>query len=88
LLRDPATAFGPIASLLRSADLTLVNLETAVTTRGTPQPKVYHFRTNPTAFTALADAGIDIANMANNHDHDYGRVGRADTLAAARPTRP
>ncbi|HEX7994919.1 MAG TPA: CapA family protein, partial [Streptosporangiaceae bacterium] len=28
LLRHPATAFGPIASLLKSADLTVVNLET------------------------------------------------------------
>ncbi len=84
LLRNPATAFGPIASLLRSADLTVVNLETAVTSRGQPQPKYYHFRTNPTAFTALRDAGVGIANMANNHVLDYGRVGLSDTLAAAR----
>src|ERR1022692_5328533 len=84
LLRHPATAFGPISSLLRSADLTLVNLETAVTSRGQPQPKYYHFRTRPAAFTALRDAGIDVANMANNHVLDYGRVGLADTMAAAR----
>jgi len=87
LLRDPATAFGPISSLLRSADLTLVNLETAITTRGKPQPKYYHFRTTPVAFTALRDAGIDVANMANNHSLDYGRVGLSDTLAAARRAR-
>ncbi len=87
LLRDPATAFGPITPLLKSADLTLVNLETAVTTGGKPQPKFYHFRTNPTAFTALRDAGIDIANMANNHVLDYGRVGLADTIAAAKNAR-
>ena len=56
LLSDPATAFGPIATVLKSADFTAVNLETAVTSRGTPQPKTYHFRTVPTAFTALRDA--------------------------------
>jgi poly-gamma-glutamate capsule biosynthesis protein CapA/YwtB (metallophosphatase superfamily) len=83
LLRNPATAFGPIAGLLRSADLTVVNLETAVTNGGKPQPKFYHFRTRPAAFTALRDAGIDIANMANNHVLDYGRTGLADTMAAA-----
>jgi len=83
LLRHPATAFGPVASLLRSADLTVVNLETAVTTQGTPQPKYYHFRTTAMAFTALRDAGVDVANMANNHVLDYGRVGLADTRAAA-----
>ena len=84
LLTNPATAFGPITGLLRSADLTVVNLETAVTDGGKPQPKFYHFRTRPAAFTALRDAGVDIANMANNHVLDYGRVGLADTLAAAR----
>jgi len=83
LLRNPATAFGPIASLLRSADLTAVNLETAVTFRGQPQPKFYHFRTSPAAFTALRDAGVDLANMANNHVLDYGQLGLADTLTAA-----
>ena len=45
LLSDPATAFGPIAAVLGSADFTAVNLETAVTSRGAPQPKTYHFRT-------------------------------------------
>lgn len=84
LLRHPATAFGPIASLLRAADLTVVNLETAVTSRGRPQPKFYHFRARPAAFTALRDAGVDVANMANNHVLDYGRTGLADTLTAAR----
>jgi len=87
LLAHPATAFGPIAALLRSADLTALNLETAVTSRGVPQPKAYHFRTTPAAFTALRDAGVDVVNMANNHVLDYGRVGLADTLAAARRAR-
>ncbi len=84
LLKDPATAFGSIASVLRQADFTAVNLETAVTSRGTPQPKTYHFRTSPVAFTALRDAGVDLVTMANNHVLDYGQAGLADTLAAAR----
>jgi poly-gamma-glutamate synthesis protein (capsule biosynthesis protein) len=87
LLSDPASAFGPIASVLRSADFTALNLETAVTERGTPQPKNYHFRTTPLAFTALRDAGVDLVTMANNHALDYGPVGLADTLAAAKTAR-
>ena len=67
LLRDPATAFGPISSVLKAADFTALNLETAVTSRGTPQPKTYHFRTTPAAFTALRDGGVDLVTMANNH---------------------
>jgi poly-gamma-glutamate synthesis protein (capsule biosynthesis protein) len=87
LLRDPATAFGPITSVLKSADFTALNLETSVTSRGRPQPKTYHFRTTPLAFTALRDAGVDLVTMANNHVLDYGRIGLADTLAAAQGAR-
>jgi hypothetical protein len=87
LLKDPATAFGRISPVLGSADLTMLNLETAVTRRGTPQPKTYHFRTRPAAFTALREAGVDVVTMANNHVLDYGQTGLADTLAAARKAR-
>ncbi len=83
-LADPATAFGPAARGLGAADLTMVNLETAVTTRGDPAPKDFHFRTPATAFTALRDAGVDVATMANNHAADYGAVGLQDTIAAIR----
>ncbi|WP_433609024.1 CapA family protein [Dactylosporangium sp. CA-139114] len=82
LLSNPATAFGPIASTLADADLTVVNLETAITTRGTPEPKTYHFRTDPRAVDALKAAGIDAVTIANNHILDYGRVGLLDTLDA------
>jgi len=87
LLKNPASAFGPVTSVLKSADFTALNFETAVTSRGTPQPKTYHFRTTPVAFTALRDAGIDLVTMANNHVLDYGQTGLADTLAAAKAAR-
>ncbi len=87
LLRDPAAAFGPVSSVLGSADFTALNLETAVTSRGVPQPKTYHFRTTAAAFTALRDAGVDLVTMANNHVLDYGQTGLADTLATARAAR-
>jgi len=74
--------FGEAAPGLGKADLTVANLETAITTRGEPQAKAYHFRTNPTALTALKDGGIDVATMANNHAADYGDQGLADTLKA------
>src|ERR1022692_5327711 len=67
LLRHPAAAFGPISSVLGAADLTMVNLETAVTSRGRPQPKQFHFLTTGKAFTAIRAAGIDLVTMANNH---------------------
>jgi poly-gamma-glutamate synthesis protein (capsule biosynthesis protein) len=83
LERDPKTAFGPIASVLRRADLAMVNLETAITTRGTAQSKSFTFRAPPTAFEALKAAGVDVVTMANNHGMDYGLVGLEDSIDAA-----
>jgi poly-gamma-glutamate synthesis protein (capsule biosynthesis protein) len=80
LLDDPATAFGPIATVFEAADVAMVNLESAVTERGTPEPKTFHFRAPATAYDALRGAGIDLASVANNHGLDYGQVGLADTL--------
>ena len=73
----------PIAPVLSSADLAVVNLETAVTERGTPAPKEFTFRAPARAFTALRAAGVDVASMANNHGLDYGPDGLTDSLAAA-----
>ncbi len=69
---------------LRDADAGFVNLETAITDRGTPGPKAYTFRAPARALTVLKAAGVDAATVANNHGLDYGRVGFADTLAASR----
>ncbi|WP_242606978.1 CapA family protein [Protofrankia symbiont of Coriaria ruscifolia] len=84
LAADPRSMFGSIAQTLGRADLAMVNLETAVTTRGTPTDKKYVFRAPPSAFNALQTAGIDIATLANNHGMDYGLDGLYDTLAGAR----
>jgi poly-gamma-glutamate capsule biosynthesis protein CapA/YwtB (metallophosphatase superfamily) len=83
LLRHPPTAVGPMAGVLAAADLAVVNLESAVTTRGTPEPKEFHFRAPATAYEAIKAAGIDAVSIANNHALDYGRVGFADTLDGA-----
>jgi poly-gamma-glutamate synthesis protein (capsule biosynthesis protein) len=87
LVANPATTFGPIAAVLRRADLAVVNLESAITERGTPAPKDFTFRAPPSALTALKEAGVDVATMANNHGLDFGPVGLRDSLAAARAAR-
>jgi len=91
LLEHPRGALGPITRTLADADLTMVNLESAITERGTPEAKElevpsqrYHFRTSPAALSALDEAGVDVVTMANNHGADYGPVGLKDTLAAIR----
>ena len=74
-----------VASLLRPADLTIANLECAVSTRGTPVPgKQYTFRGRPSALSAAARAGIDLVSLANNHSLDFGSVALLDTVRHAR----
>ena len=91
LLEHPVGALGPITRTLADADLTMVNLESAITGRGTPEAKLlerpadrFHFRTSPAALDVLAEAGVDVVTLANNHGADYGPVGLTDTLRAIR----
>ena len=81
-----------MAPVMSQADITMVNLETSITTRGSPEPKAFTFRAPASAFTALAAAGVDVVTMANNHGRDFGAVGprrhaRCDQVrAGSRPS--
>lgn len=84
-LEPLVTEPGSLAELkpyLGAADLAMVNLETAITDRGSPEPKKFHFRTTPEALVRLQESGVDVVTMANNHAVDYGPDGLEDTLAA------
>lgn len=80
---DPASVMSLVAPALSAADLAVVNLETAITEGGTPAPKQFTFRAPPSAYEALAAAGVDVASIANNHGLDYGVDGLEDTLDSA-----
>ena len=74
-----------VGRTLREADLSLVNLECAVSRRGAPQPKRYVFRGRPAALRAMRRrAGIDVVNLANNHAGDYGDRALLDTVGEVR----
>lgn len=83
LLAQPQTAFGPVAEVFSAADVSMVNLETAVTTDGAPVDKAFTFRAPPAAYEAVRAADIDVVSLANNHALDHGREGLADTLRHA-----
>lgn len=83
LLHGPQYPLGPIANLMRHADLTVVNLECAITSEEkiwTGPPKAFYFGAPPQAVHSLLDAGVDLVNLANNHVLDYGIDGLLDTL--------
>ncbi len=77
---DPTGVITGIAPLLRDADVTVVNLEAALGEAGSPVPKGFNFRVPAAVTETLADAGVDVVSMANNHGLDYGQEGLEESL--------
>lgn len=70
-----------VSNLLKTADYSMINLETSVSDRGASnKPEGYGFRSNPGTLKGLTTAGIDFVNIANNHVFDYGIDAFKDTL--------
>jgi poly-gamma-glutamate synthesis protein (capsule biosynthesis protein) len=65
--------------LFRDDDLTVVNLECAVSKLGTAVPKEFNFRGDPAALPEMRKGGVDVANMGNNHSYDFGPEALVDT---------
>jgi hypothetical protein len=85
LAADPATALGTgVPALLSGVNLSMVNLETAITdgTCPDPQPKSFDFFAPSSAVTALQSAGVTLTTEANNHGEDCGPPGLQMALAA------
>src|SRR5712692_3433239 len=76
-----AYPFQEVKSVLKSADLAVVNLECPFTERGEKIPKNFNFRARPELVSALLAGGVGAVSVANNHMMDYGTLGLLDTLA-------
>jgi len=73
--------FSGVTNILSDADVTIANLECALSTRGTRADKEYTFRGNPEWAIGIKNAGIDAASLANNHSLDYGAEALGDTIS-------
>ncbi len=85
---SPSTYFAAVRRALR-ASIVFGNLEgtltSAVASKCAPHATdCYAFRAPPSYAGYLRAAGFTILNDANNHSHDFGMAGLADTLAALR----
>lgn len=79
-------AWAGLDGFFHSDDLTVINLECAPSDLGIPEPKEFVFRCPAESLGSLATAGIEVANLGNNHSGDYGKDalvdGRSQLLAA------
>ena len=68
-------------ALLQSADLTIVDLEAPVLNNCPVHNEGFTFCGQANFAQAMADAGIDIATMENNHIGNYGQAGITETVS-------
>jgi len=73
-------AWSGLNGLFKRDDLTVINLECAVSDLGSPVPKEFNFRGDPEALPAMRQAGVEVANLGNNHAYDFGPDALVDTI--------
>ena len=83
---NPTSVLAGIAPALSQADLTIVNLEAALGTAGSPQAKTFTFHVPAEVTQALSSSGVDVVTMANNHGLDYGQTGLQESLRIEQAT--
>ena len=83
----------PIQPLLENADLTVLNLETALNdpaflSATEPRPATFHpttafvYASHPSSVVALKQAGVDIVDIGNNHIYDMLESGLSNSISA------
>ena len=79
----PAYPFRNLITMTGKDDLTVANLEGVLSDRELKKvQKTYNF-IGSTSYTDILTAGsVDCVSLANNHTHDYGNEGYADTKQA------
>ena len=73
--------FEGTASIIQSADIATVSLNSSISDRGEPDPsQELRFRSAPGLARALANAGFDAISLATPHIMDFGIVALEDTV--------
>ena len=81
---DPRNALRPLSRRLGSADVTVGNLESTLSTEGAPRQGTDSFGADPGVIRWLRLAGFDALSLANNHAGDYGDAALLTTVRLLR----
>ena len=79
---DAAAALAPLRERLRSADITVGNLESTLSLNGEPTQGGDSFGATAALLGPLRRAGFDALSLANNHTGDYGSTALVETVRA------
>ncbi|MFC1622331.1 CapA family protein [Patescibacteria group bacterium] len=78
--KNPKWAFENISSLLKSSDLTLINLETPLIDNCPTTDSGMIFCGRVENIEGIVESGVDVVNVANNHFGNYGINGVIETV--------
>lgn len=78
---DMSYFFRNVRSIFSGDDITLVNLETPLTTADKKADKKYRFKGLPRFVDILKSGSVEAVNVANNHSYDYLKQGYDDTIS-------
>lgn len=82
--KGPAYFMKKVKRTFASDDLSIVNLEGTLTSRGKRSNATFAFRGKPRFAKILKKGSIEAVTFANNHMYDYGRVSYRDTIKNVR----
>ena len=77
---DPGDPLKPLAKRLATAEITIGNFESTLSTAGSPTQGGDSFAASPRVIPGLQAAGFDLLSLANNHVGDYGDRALRQTL--------
>jgi len=80
LLDDGIDPFGDFASLFKTSDMVVINLEAPFTNSSKNLKTVIPVKADPKHASLLKEDNVKVACLANNHIMDYGETGLNDTL--------
>lgn len=75
--------FQNVKSLLEGDDLTVANLECALTTTDSREDREITYQADPSLMNVLTEGSVEVVGCVNDHVSDYGDEGFVDTLANA-----
>ena len=75
-----AYPWGNMLPLIRSTDITIINLETTLTNSNKIVDKTFNFKASPDKIKTLTEANITAVNLANNHILDFSEEGLIETI--------
>ncbi len=79
-VKDNAYFFKNVKPIFEKDDMTLVNFEGTLSSRGSRVDKLWAFRGKPSYIDILKQGSVEAVAFANNHVKDYGEVSYTDTI--------